>query len=53
MHEQEEEEEDVVQENDQGLTISYSSIDYQRAFDVTRLRLHKMRQALKADLEDK
>lgn len=47
------EENDVVQENDQGFLLSYSSIDYQRTYDVTRLRIHKMRQTLKAELEDR
>ena len=46
---------DVVEENneDRGLLISYCSLDYQRIFDMARLRLYKMRQALKSELDDR
>ena len=46
---------DVVEENDQekGNLISYCSVDYQRVYDMTRLRIHKMRRKLKEDLEDR
>ena len=46
---------DVVEESneDRGLLISYCSIDYQRFYDMTRFRLHKIRQRLKEELEDR
>lgn len=46
---------DEVEENneDRGHLISYCSLDYQRFFDMTRLRIYKMRQALKSELEDR
>lgn len=44
-----------VEENnqDKGLLISYCSLDYQRVFDMARFRIHKMRQTLKSELEDR
>ena len=46
---------DIVDEGslDKGLLISYCSLDYQRIFDMARLRLYKMRQVLRAELEDR
>ena len=38
---------------DRGLLISYCSLDYQRFFDMARLRMFKIRQTLKSELEDK
>ena len=38
---------------ERGNLISYCSLDYQRMFDMARWRLHKMRQSLKAELEDR
>ena len=51
---EDEEDEEGLQENaDQGLLLSYSSVDYQHTYDITRLRLYIMRQSLKAELEDR
>jgi hypothetical protein len=38
---------------ERGNLISYCSLDYQRMFDMARWRLLKMRQSLKAELEDR
>jgi len=38
---------------ERGNLVSYCSLDYQRMFDMARWRLLKMRQSLKAELEDR
>ncbi len=38
---------------DRGHLISYCSLDYQRFYDMARFRMHRMRQTLKSELEDR
>lgn len=46
---------DIVDESlqDRGNLISYCSLDYQRFFDMARLRVYKIHRRLKDELEDK